>query len=115
MRPNNFTREMARTKLETMRVERKWRVGAPTVGVSGSLYDFVRRYLFAQGGSCSRDQLHSAILGEPILKARLEHGRGIGALLSNMRHSGEIVFDGDLVRASSRAVRRIMAHAQQRD
>lgn len=93
--------------MESTRVERKWRVGRPSAGVAGSLYDFVRRYLLAQDGCCSRDKLHSAILAEPVLKTRLEQGRGFRALLSNMRHSGDVVFDGDLVRASSRTVRRM--------
>lgn len=90
--------------------DRKWRVGPPTAGVPGSLYDFVRRHLCAHGGSCSRDELQAALLAEPILKARLEHGRGFTALLRNMRHSGDVILEQNLVRASARALRRLEIH-----
>lgn len=93
-------------------IERKKWLRRPNVGVPGTLYDFVRRYVHAQGGSCSRDILLYAILAKPALKARLENGQGFGALLSNMRHSGDIVVDGDLIRVTDRTIRRIREHPQ---
>ena len=91
-------------------VERKWRVGPPTADVGGSLYDFVRRYLCAHGEPCSREELEAALLAEPILKARLEGGRGFNALLRNMRHSGDVILTADFVTASARTHRRLAVH-----
>lgn len=88
-------------------VERKWRVFPPTAGVPGSLYDFVRRYLCAHGGACSCKELHSALLAVPILKARLGRSQGFGALLRNMRHSGDVILNENLVSASARTLRRL--------
>lgn len=91
-------------------VERKWRVGPPTAGVPGSLYDFVRRYLCAHGGTCSHEELEAALLADPMLKARLEGGRGYSALLRSMRHSGDINLTANLVSATARAHRRLGTH-----
>lgn len=83
------------------------RVGPPTAGVSGSLYDFVRRYLCEHGGSCTRDELLAALLAEPRTRERLSHSKGFTALINNMRHSGDVALTGDGVEATSRTLRRI--------
>ena len=88
-------------------VERKWRVGPPTAGVPGSMYDFVRRYVCSHGGSCTREELRVAMLAEPTLKQRIESSRGFTALLRNMRHSGDVLLEDNLVTASGRTLRRL--------
>lgn len=93
------------------RPPRAGRVGPPTIGVPGTLYDFVRRHLLQHGGSCTRDELIKAISASPELGRRLDAGRGFAALLSNMYHSGDVLLEGDMVRASARARRRMEAKA----
>ena len=88
-------------------VERKYGVGAPTAGVPGSLYDCVRRYLCARDGICSRDELLAALNSDPPAQKRLSQSRGFKALLSNMRHSGDIRFEGIKVSTTSRSFRRV--------
>ena len=88
-------------------VERKWRVGAPTSGVPGSLYDFVRRYLVAHGGSCTREELLAALQAHDLMKERLARSSGFTALLNNMRHSGDVTLTGNIVAATARTVRRM--------
>lgn len=113
MTRTGFTPSVPAAMMANERVERKWRIRPPGAGVPGSLYDFVRRHLCAHGGICSRDQLQLAILAEPILKARLENGGGFRALLSNMRHSGDIAFAGEFVKATSRTIRRVNTYSRQ--
>ena len=87
------------------------RVGPPTSGVPGSMYDFVRRYLVAHGGSCSREELIAALQADPVMRERLARSKGFAALLNNMRHSGDVVLDEDSVKATSRTFRRFgIAH-----
>ena len=88
-------------------LERKWRVGPPTAGVPGSLYDFVRRYLAAHGGLCARSELLHAMMADPKTSERLSRSKGFGPLLINMRHSGDVELDGPIVRATSRTFRRL--------
>lgn len=88
-------------------VERKYGVGAPTAGVPGSLYDCVRRYLCAHDGSCSRDELLAALNADPPTQERLSRSQGFKALLNNMRHSGDVRFEGNKVSATSRSSRRV--------
>lgn len=83
------------------------RVGPPISGVSGSMYDFVRRYLVEHGGSCTRHQLLAALQADRTMSERLAHSRGFTALLNNMRHSGDVVADGDHILASSRSFQRL--------
>lgn len=91
--------------------QRQWRVGPPTRGTPGSLYDFVRRALCAAGGSCLRQELLDLIHADPAMKARLDDSRGFAALLNNMRHSGDILIDGETVAASPRTLRRMSGRA----
>ena len=83
----------------------RWRSGAPP-GRSGSLYQFVREYLWRAGGSCTRAELLTAILENEAVRTRLGTSQGFTALLSNMRHSGELMYDGEIIRATARALRR---------
>ena len=92
--------------------ERKWRVGPPTSGVADSLYDFVRRYLCAHEGACSRDELLTALMAEPKMKERLSRSQGFTALVHNMRHSGDIVLEGDVLRPSLRTFQRLGLNQQ---
>ena len=98
---------MTLPKSSAQPVERKWRVGPPTRGVPGSLYDFVRRFLAMHGGSCSREALLQALQADAVMKERLANSRGFGALLNNMRHSGDLMLSGDMVLASPRTLRRL--------
>lgn len=86
---------------------RTGRVGPPTRGTPGSLYDFIRRALCDRGGTSLRQELLDIIEADPGLKARLANSRGFSALLSNMRHSGDIVIDGKTIGASPRTLRRM--------
>lgn len=69
---------------------------------SGSLYEFIRRTLAAHGGVCSRSDLLHAILSDPDASARLEQTKGLTAALGNLKSSGFVVLDGDLVRRTAR-------------
>lgn len=88
-------------------VELNWRVGPPTAGVPGSLYDFVRRFLVAHDGTSSRHELLNALQADPRMKGRLEASRGFAALISNMRHSGDVIVSDEDIRITSRAMRRV--------
>lgn len=83
----------------------RWRSGAPP-GQAHSLYQFVREYLWHAGGSCSRAELLTAMSKDGAVRKRLAKSQGFLALLTNMRHSGELICDGETVRATSRALRR---------
>ena len=83
------------------------RVGPPTSGVPGSLYDFVRRYLCDNGGSSSRGAIEAALVAEPQMREKLFNSRGFHSLISNMHHSGDVELDGATVRATGRTYRRL--------
>lgn len=89
------------------------RVGPPTSGVRGRLYDFVRRYLVANGGSCSRKELIAALQADPVTKERLARNQGFAALLKNMRHSEDLSLIGNVVTATARTVRRMSVRDSQ--
>ena len=84
----------------------RWRTGPPA-GRGESLYQFVREYLWRENGSCHRDELLAEMKRHRRVRERLESSRGFASLLSNMRHSGQIELDGDLVRATPRTLRRV--------
>ena len=88
-------------------IERKWRVGPPTSGVPGSLYDRVRRILCSNGGRATRQEIFSALQADPFVEDRLAKIRSFNDLLSNMRHSGDVTIDGDEVTATGRTFRRL--------
>lgn len=68
----------------------------------GSLFKFIREKLAAHNGVCTREELLRAILADPAASERLEQSQGFSALLGNMKSSGFVEFDGDLVRRTSR-------------
>lgn len=70
------------------------------------MYQFVREYLWQAGGSCPREELRAAMLRHPAIRERLNGSQGFGRLLVNMRHSGDVELDGDMVTATSRSLRR---------
>jgi hypothetical protein len=70
-----------------------------------TLYEFIRQTLEGRGGTCSRSELLNAILRDPEASQRLADNRqGFPRLLQNMRHSGFIELEGDLVRRTDRRV-----------
>jgi hypothetical protein len=87
------------------------RVGPPTAGVPGSLYDFVRRYLCDHGGSATRAEVREAIMSDPRYSEKLKRSRGFHSLISNMHHSGDIELDGPTLHATSRTYRRMRKQA----
>lgn len=86
------------------------RVGPPTSGVRGSMYDFVRRYLVEHGGSSTRAELLAALHADEAMRERLARTKGLTALLNNMRHSGDLTLIGNIVSATARTVRRMCPH-----
>lgn len=86
---------------------RGWRVGPPTSGVPGSLYDFVRRYLCDRGGLATRSEIEMALIADGRMHNRLAQSRGFHSLIINMHHSGDVALDGTIVRATSRTYRRL--------
>lgn len=72
----------------------------------GSLYEFVRRMLAERGGCCTKSELLSAIRANPDAAQRLERSQGFARLLQNMKHSGFIRLEGDMVRRTSRQLGR---------
>ena len=92
---------------EDSRIPIRWRAGVPDGRSAGSLSQFIREHLCRHGGRCTRGELLRAIRAEPDLLARLEQGQGLARLLQNMRYSGFFVtIDGEIVRATSRTLRR---------
>ena len=85
------------------------RVGPPTAGVSGSMYDFVRHYLAMRGGACTRADLLEALEADPAMRQRLARSQGFRALLHNMRHSGDLTLNGEAISATSRSLLRLSA------
>ncbi len=68
--------------------------------------------LCAHEGTCSRDELLRALMAEPKMKERLSRSQGFKALLNNMRHSGDVVLEGDVVLPSVRTFRRLGLNQQ---
>ena len=72
----------------------------------GSLYQLVRQALAERGGRCTRAELLAIIAQDPDAARRLEQGQGLSRLLQNMKHSGFVELDGDLVRRTTRRLGR---------
>lgn len=70
-----------------------------------TLYDFVRRTLEAHGPS-TRGDLLNAILADEEAAGELADGQGFTRLLDNMKHSGFISIDGEMVSRTNRKVGR---------
>ena len=75
-------------------------------GVDGrsknSLAAFIRRTLSAHDGVCNRRQLLQCVLEDPEACQLLKHGSSFSSALLNMKYSGFLEFEGDLVRRTSR-------------
>jgi hypothetical protein len=71
-----------------------------------SLYAFVRQALELRGGSCLRLELLADIEGDPEAAHRLRQTDGFSRLLINMKFSGFIELDGDVIRRTKRRVGR---------
>ena len=71
-----------------------------------TLYEFVRSTLAARGGIISRGELLAVIQADPQAAERLERSQGYSRVLGNMKYSGFIELEGDLVRRTSRKVGR---------
>jgi len=84
----------------------RWPAHALPPRSAGSLYEFVRSYLRDHAGACTRSQLRAAMDGDRDASARLRESRGFSALLSNMKHSGFIEVNGELITATSRRLGR---------
>ena len=69
---------------------------------AGSLYEFIRTTLEANGGICTRTALRDAIMADPAASERLKRSQGFAFILKNMKHSGFVAFDGELVRRTDR-------------
>lgn len=83
------------------------RARPPVYSPAGSLYDTVRCCLKKNGGTCTRDQLEQQLGSRPEVHAKIASAGGLGPLLTNMRHSGEITLEANLVRLTVRALRRM--------
>ena len=71
-----------------------------------TLYQLIRETLDERGGSCLRTELLVAILADPLAAERLARSQGFTRLLQNMRNSGFIELDGELVKRTERRVGR---------
>jgi hypothetical protein len=71
-----------------------------------SLYELVRRTLAERGGCCTRQELLSAIEANPVAAERLERSQGFARLIHNMKHSGFVELEEELVRRTSRKLGR---------
>ncbi|MES2326262.1 MAG: hypothetical protein V4499_02880 [Pseudomonadota bacterium] len=79
---------------------------AAPFGSRGSLYEFVRRALAERGGRCTRAELLAIIEEDPASARRLQQSQGFSRPLQNMKHSGFIELDGEIVRRTARRVGR---------
>lgn len=84
----------------------RWRSDRADGRSAGSLYEFIRRELAAHDGVRTRSQLLEAIRRDPRASERLERSRGFAALLGNMKSSGFVELDKDVVRATGRRLGR---------
>jgi hypothetical protein len=66
------------------------------------LYRFILDALAGHGGALSREELLSAIRCDPGASQDPDETWGYERVLANLRQSGFVVFDGDIVRALKR-------------
>lgn len=93
---------------EASRMPLRWRPREPDGRSAGSIFQFIREYLVRHGGTCTRKELLQAVRSEAHLAARLDRGQGFERLLQNMRHSGFVTINEDIVTASSRTLKRTL-------
>lgn len=86
----------------------KWRPRLPGPQSAGTLFQFIREYLCRRGGSATRPELVEAIDADPRMKSRLEHSQGFDRVLANMRYSGWVAVEGDMVIATAKTRRRTL-------
>ena len=87
-------------------VPNRWRSDRVDGRSVGSLFEFIRQQLSAHGGVRTRPQLLDAIRRDPQACERLGRTQGFAAVLSNMKSSGFVELEDDLVRATGRRVGR---------
>ncbi len=87
-------------------VPNHWRSGRVDGRSVGSLFEFVRQELGAHEGVRTRSQLLEAIRRDANATERLKRSRGFVAILGNMKSSGFVELENDIVRATSRRVGR---------
>lgn len=87
-------------------VPNRWRSDRVDGRSVGSLHEFIRRELAAHDGVRTRAQLLDAIWRNPHAAERLERTQGFAAVLGNMKSSGFVELDHELVRATSRRLGR---------
>lgn len=87
-------------------VPNRWRADRVDGRSVGSLYEFIRRELAAHDGVRTRSQLLEAIRRDPQASGRLKQTKGFVAILGNMKSSGFVELDNDIVRATDRRVGR---------
>lgn len=64
---------------------------------AGVLYELVRAHLREHGGKSTRSTILATIQDDSQALAKLKASQGLTALLTNMKHSGFIMLDGDRV------------------
>ena len=92
---------------ESERLPLRWRQHNYDSRSAGSLSQFIRAVLERHGGACTRDEIYSAIRADRHASERLCSGQGLPRLLQNMKHSGFVTLDGDMVRRTGRKVGRL--------
>ena len=79
----------------------RWQPYHPDGRSKGALPQFIRQFICAQGGSCKREEVLTAINSHPILSKRLEQYRGgMCRALYNMKVGGFVQLHGDRVIAT---------------
>ena len=87
-------------------VPNRWRSDRVDGRSAGSLFELIRRQLAAHQGVRTRPQLLEAIRSDPQASERLGRTQGFGAVLSNMKSSGFVELENEIVRATGRRVGR---------
>jgi len=82
----------------------RWRRHVYAPGCAESLSQFIRDMLERHGGACTRGETLSAIRARPTMSERLDAGQGLSRLLQNMKHSGFVTLEGEIVRRTIRRV-----------
>lgn len=75
-------------------------------GKEATLYQFVREYLCSHGGVVDRTALLAAMKEDPRIAIRLAGSQGFVRILWNMRNSGWIELDGDMISATRKTFRK---------
>lgn len=87
-------------------VPNRWRSDRVDGRSVGSLFEFIRQQLAVHDGVRTRAQLLDAIGRHPQAAERLGRTRGFSAVLGNMKSSGFVELENEIVRATGRRVGR---------